>query len=64
MMLAWTILQPLGLFTAGPVLDAFGAEPVLIAFAAIQTLMMAAAALACLRVRPRAASYPLPVGSL
>jgi predicted MFS family arabinose efflux permease len=55
MMLTWTILQPLGLFTAGPVLDAFGVEPVLIAFAAIQTLMMSAVALACLRVRPRAA---------
>ena len=55
MMLTWTILQPIGLFTAGPVLDAFGAEPVLIAFAAIQTLMMGAAALACLHVRPRGA---------
>ncbi|HMJ00061.1 MAG TPA: MFS transporter [Gaiellaceae bacterium] len=64
MMLTWTILQPLGLFTAGPVLDAFGAKPVLIAFATIQTLMMAAVALACLRVRPRAASSAaLPAGS-
>jgi MFS family permease len=63
MMLTWTILQPLGLFTAGPVLDAFGVEPVLVAFAAIQTLMMSAVALACLWVRPRAASFPLPAGS-
>jgi MFS family permease len=63
MMLTWTILQPLGLFAAGPVLDAFGAKPVLIAFATIQTLMMAAVALACLHVRPRAASSaPLPAG--
>lgn len=63
MMLSWTILQPLGLFTAGPILDAFGPEPVLVAFAAIQTLMMSAAALACLRVRPRAASPALPAHS-
>ena len=64
MMLTWTILQPLGLFTAGPVLDAFGAKPVLIAFATIQTLMMAAVALACFRVRPHAASAAaLPAGS-
>jgi MFS family permease len=64
MMLTWTILQPLGLFVAGPVLDAFGAEPVLIGFAAIQTLMMCAVALACLWVRPRAARSPgLPARS-
>jgi MFS family permease len=64
MMLTWTILQPVGLFTAGPILDAFGAEPVLIAFAAIQTLMMSAAALACVWVRPRTVSAPVPAGSL
>jgi len=63
MMLTWTILQPIGLFAAGPVLDAFGAEPVLIAFAVIQTLMMGAIALACLRLRPRAVSAALPAGS-
>jgi MFS family permease len=63
MMLSWTILQPIGLFAAGPVLDAFGAEPVLIAFAAIQTLMMSAVALVCLRVRPQAASSALPASS-
>lgn len=63
MMLSWTILQPVGLFTAGPILDAFGPEPVLIAFATIQTLMMSAAALACLGVRPRAASPALPARS-
>jgi MFS family permease len=63
MMLSWTILQPIGLFVAGPVLDAFGAEPVLIAFAAIQTLMMSAVAVSCLRVRPRTASSALPAGS-
>ena len=63
MMLSWTILQPLGLFTAGPILDAFGPEPVLIAFATIQTLMMSAAALACLRVRPSVARSALPARS-
>ncbi len=64
MMLTWTILQPLGLFAAGPVLDAFGAEPVLITFAAIQTLTMSAVAIACVRVRPRAASSALPARAL
>jgi MFS family permease len=63
MMLTWTVLQPVGLFVAGPILDAFGAEPVLIGFAAIQTLMMSAIALACLKVRPRAVSPALRVGS-
>jgi hypothetical protein len=57
-MLSWTILQPVGIFTAGPVLDAFGAEPVLVAFAAIQTLTMSAAAIACVWVRPRAELEP------
>ncbi|HEY3050820.1 MAG TPA: hypothetical protein VGJ40_03775, partial [Gaiellaceae bacterium] len=63
MMLTWTILQPVGLFVAGPVLDAFGAEPVMIAFALIQTLMMGLAALACLWVRPREAQAALAAGS-
>jgi MFS family permease len=63
MMLTWTILQPVGLFAAGPVLDAFGAEPVMVAFAVIQTLMMGLAALACLWVRPREAIAPVPAGS-
>jgi predicted MFS family arabinose efflux permease len=63
MMLTWTILQPIGLFVAGPVLDAFGAEPVLVAFAVIQTVTMGVIALAGLRVRPRTASSALPAGS-
>jgi MFS family permease len=63
MMLTWTILQPVGLFAAGPVLDAFGAEPVMVAFAVIQTLMMGLAALACIWVRPREAIAPVPAGS-
>jgi predicted MFS family arabinose efflux permease len=63
MMLTWIILQPIGAFAAGPVLDAFGVEPVLVAFAAIQTLMMGAAALACVWVRPREARSAGPAGS-
>jgi MFS family permease len=63
MMLTWTILQPLGIFVAGPVLDAFGTEPVMVAFAVIQTLMMGLVALACLWVRPREATTAVPAGS-
>ena len=60
MMLTWTILQPVGLFVVGPVLDTFGTEPVMIAFALIQTLMMGLAALACIWVRPREATVAVP----
>jgi predicted MFS family arabinose efflux permease len=63
MMLTWTILQPIGIFVAGPVLDAFGTEPVMVAFAVVQTLMMGLAALACLWVRPREATTAVPAGS-
>jgi len=63
MMLTWTILQPIGIFVAGPVLDAFGTEPVMVAFAVVQTLMMGLAALACLWVRPREAVTALAAGS-
>jgi MFS family permease len=63
MMLIWTTLQPVAIFVAGPVLDAFGAEPVLVAFAVVQTLMMSLVALACLWVRPREATSAIPAGS-
>jgi predicted MFS family arabinose efflux permease len=63
MILTWTILQPIGVFVAGPVLDAFGTEPVMVAFAVVQTLMMGLAALACLWVRPREATTAIPAGS-
>jgi MFS family permease len=43
MMVFWALVNPLGVFLAGPILDAFGTTPVLIGFAAVQTLMMAAA---------------------
>ena len=40
-MVGWALVNPLGLFVTGPVLDAFGTTPVLIGFAAVQTAMMA-----------------------
>jgi hypothetical protein len=36
-MVGWALVNPLGLFVTGPVLDAFGTTPVLIGFAAVQT---------------------------
>jgi hypothetical protein len=48
-MLVWAAAYPLGLFAAGPVLDAFGFEPVLVAFAALQTITMAIVALVSAR---------------
>jgi MFS family permease len=55
-MVFWALLNPLGLFVAGPVLDALGTKPVLIGFAALQTLTMGAAALAAVRERVRESS--------
>jgi predicted MFS family arabinose efflux permease len=52
-MVVWALVNPLGLFAAGPVLDAFGTTPVLVGFAAVQTAMMAVAALASGRERAR-----------
>jgi MFS family permease len=57
MMIVWAAAYPLGLFAAGPVLDAFGTEPVLVAFAAVQTAAMAVVAV----VSARAAAAPKPV---
>jgi MFS family permease len=57
MMLVWAAAYPLGLFAAGPALDALGVEPVLIAFAAVQTVTMAIVALAS----ARAAAAPKPL---
>jgi MFS family permease len=51
MMIVFALVQPLGVFGAGPVLDRFGPTPVLVAFAAVQTAMMATVALAALRAR-------------
>jgi MFS family permease len=50
-MVLWALVNPLGLFAAGPVLDAFGTTPVLVAFALTQTLMMGVVALAAARER-------------
>jgi MFS family permease len=52
-MVFWALLNPLGLFVAGPILDALGTTPVLVGFAAMQTLTMGAAALAAARERER-----------
>src|SRR5439155_8044902 len=43
-MVLWALVNPLGLFVAGPILDAFGTTPVLIGYAAVQTVTMSAAA--------------------
>ncbi len=48
-MVGWAVVNPLGLFVTGPVLDAFGTTPVLIGFAAVQTLSMAVISLAAVR---------------
>src|SRR5919198_694989 len=52
-MVLWALVNPLGLFVAGPILDAFGTKPVLVGFAAVQTLTMGAAGLAAVRERGR-----------
>ena len=52
-MVLWALVNPLGLFVAGPILDAFGTKPVLLGFAAVQTLTMGAAGLAAVRERGR-----------
>jgi MFS family permease len=48
-MVGWAVVNPLGLFVTGPVLDAFGTTPVLVGFAAVQTVTMAVVGLASLR---------------
>jgi hypothetical protein len=45
----WAVINPLGLFITGPVLDAFGTTPVLIAFAAVQTVSMSVISVASAR---------------
>jgi len=58
MMVFWALVNPLGVFLAGPILDAFGTTPVLIGFAAVQTLMMAAAGWAAAREHGRKETEP------
>ena len=59
-MVVWALVNPLGLFAAGPVLDAFGTTPVLIGFAALQTLTMSAAAFVAVRERTSPAGLLSP----
>ena len=54
-------VTPIGVFAAGPVLDAFGTEPVFIAFAAIQTACMLGVVVASLRVRDAEAPLAVPL---
>jgi len=58
-MVGWAVVNPLGLFVAGPVLDAFGTTPVMIGFAAIQTVTMSVVAVASLRELGRRRLEPL-----
>jgi predicted MFS family arabinose efflux permease len=60
-MVFWAVVNPLGLFVAGPLLDSYGVTPVLVGFAAAQTLMMAAAALASARERGRQRLEPAAI---
>jgi len=48
-MVGWAVVNPLGLFVTGPVLDAFGTTPVVIGFAAVQTVTMSIIALSSAR---------------
>jgi predicted MFS family arabinose efflux permease len=59
-MVLWALVNPLGLFIAGPILDAFGTTPVLIGYAAVQTVTMGAATLVALRERVRQRPEPAP----
>lgn len=54
----WALVNPLGLFVAGPVLDAVGTTPVLIGYAAVQTLTMGVAASVAARERFRQLAQP------
>ncbi len=54
MTVVFALVQPIGVFGAGPILDAFGPQPVLVVFAAVQTVAMAAIALTAYRARGHA----------
>jgi hypothetical protein len=59
-MVGWALVNPLGLFVTGPVLDAYGTTPVLIGFAAVQTVSMAVVAVAAARELGRSRLEPAP----
>jgi MFS family permease len=61
MMVFWALINPLGVFLAGPILDAFGTTPVLIGFATVQTVTMAVSGLAAARERGRKKLVPAAV---
>jgi MFS family permease len=60
LMVFWALVNPIGLFVAGPVLDAFGTGPVLVGFAGVQTVTMAVAGLAAIREHARLRLEPAP----
>ena len=62
-MVLWAVVNPLGLFVAGPVLDAFGTGPVLVGFAAVQTVTMAVAGWAAARELARQRSELAPAAA-
>ena len=62
-MVVWAVVNPLGLFVAGPVLDAFGTTPVLIGFAAVQTVTMAVVAVVSAREFARRRSELAPAAA-
>jgi len=59
-MVGWALVNPLGLFVTGPVLDAFGTTPILIGFAAVQTAMMSVVASVSALELGRRRLEPLP----
>ena len=61
-MVGWAVVNPLGLFVTGPVLDAFGTTPVLVGFAVVQTAMMAVVAASSARELGRQRLEPAPAG--
>jgi hypothetical protein len=60
-MVGFAVINPLGLFATGPVIDAYGVRPVLVAFAAMQTVTMALIATTSLRELGRRRLQPEPV---
>jgi predicted MFS family arabinose efflux permease len=58
-MVGWAVVNPLGLFITGPVLDAFGTTPVLVGFAAVQTLSMSVVSLSAARELGRQRLEPI-----
>ena len=61
-MVGWAVVNPLGLFVVGPVLDAYGTTPVLVGFAAVQTAAMGVVATASARELGRRRLELAPTG--